>query len=137
MLLPPLIKNQLEAAHAASTNFEDIKVFLAAEHVPGQSGRFVKFFYFVWFGFTCKSLSLRYYKMDLSKSLSENLKGKTIIEYPILQVVIGDTENYPLVGTEDQRVVKKAIKNEEPCSKKGKLTFYEISDGELCDSDSS
>ena len=42
---------------------DQLSVFLPAEHTPGQSGRFNK--------------------MNLTKSLSENLKGVIIVEFPI------------------------------------------------------
>ncbi|MGH0130559.1 UNVERIFIED_CONTAM: hypothetical protein FKN15_062524 [Acipenser sinensis] len=37
-----------------------------------------------------KSNSLRYYELDSKKSLLENLKNKTVIEYPVLHIVLED-----------------------------------------------
>ena len=70
---------------------DQLSVFLPAEHTPGQSGRF--------------------YKMDLTKSLSENLKGVIIVEFPIFHCSV-DSHNFPIVG--DTSVIvrpKPGVKN--------------------------
>ncbi|XP_015246666.1 PREDICTED: box C/D snoRNA protein 1 isoform X1 [Cyprinodon variegatus] len=60
--------------------FDDVKVFMKAE------GR--------------KANSVRYHELDIEKSLRDNLSYKTIIEYPVLHVVLRDHwEDYPLKGT--------------------------------------
>lgn len=59
--------------------FDDVKVFLKAE------GR--------------KANSVRYHELDMEKSLRDNLSYKTIIEYPVLHVVLRDHwKEYPLKG---------------------------------------
>ncbi|KAK5613431.1 hypothetical protein CRENBAI_021826 [Crenichthys baileyi] len=59
--------------------FDHVKVFLKAE------GR--------------KANSVRYHGLDIEKSLSDNLSYKTIIEYPVLHVVLRDYwKDYPLKG---------------------------------------
>ncbi|XP_062308727.1 box C/D snoRNA protein 1 [Osmerus eperlanus] len=43
--------------------------------------------------------SVRYQELDMTKSLRENLKFKTVIEYPVFHVVLEDhCHNYPLKG---------------------------------------
>ncbi|CAJ1061084.1 box C/D snoRNA protein 1 [Xyrichtys novacula] len=59
--------------------FDHVKVFMKAE------GR--------------KANSVRYHELDIHKSLRDNLSYKTLIEYPVLHVVLGDHwKNYPLKG---------------------------------------
>ena len=71
--------------------------------------------------------------MDLSLTLSENLKGKIIIEFPIFRVVPKtELDDIPLVGS-TIKIQKKIVKGETEC-KRSKMTFYEISEGELSDS---
>lgn len=103
-------------------NVELLSVYLPAEHTPGQNGRF--------------------YKMDLTKSLAENLKGVIIVEHPTFHVSL--EQKYPLVG-DPNAVVKPVAKIETESSsssseddeegpsssKKSRLTFFELSDGEL------
>ncbi|XP_051233169.1 box C/D snoRNA protein 1 [Dicentrarchus labrax] len=61
------------------TPFDQVKVFMKAE------GR--------------KANSVRYHKLDIHKSLRDNLSYKTLIEYPVLHVVIRDHwKDYPLKG---------------------------------------
>lgn len=58
---------------------------------------------FVWFVFVC--LSARYHEMNMKRSLRDNLSYKTLIEYPVLHVVLRDHwGDYPLKepGTEPQ-----------------------------------
>ncbi|KAM9762498.1 box C/D snoRNA protein 1 [Menidia menidia] len=46
-----------------------------------------------------KANSVRYYELDLEKSLRDNLSYKTLIEYPMLHVVLKDHwKEYPLKG---------------------------------------
>ena len=115
------IESNPNIKHHLDDNFPS--VFLPAEHTPGQSGRF--------------------YKMDLTKSLSENLKGVLIVEHPTFYVSLD--QNYPLVGDSTALVTKPAVKietdsasssseDEGPSSsKKTRLTFFELSDAELSD----
>ncbi|KAM4739130.1 box C/D snoRNA protein 1 [Anableps anableps] len=59
--------------------FDDVKIFMKAE------GR--------------KANSVRYHELDAEKSLRDNLSYKTIIEYPVLHVVLRDYwKDYPLKG---------------------------------------
>ncbi|KAM4574783.1 box C/D snoRNA protein 1 [Fundulus diaphanus] len=59
--------------------FDHVKVFMKAE------GR--------------KANSVRYHQLEVEKSLKDNLSYKTIIEYPVLHVVLRDHwEHYPLKG---------------------------------------
>uniref|UniRef100_A0A8C6WM06 Box C/D snoRNA protein 1 n=1 Tax=Neogobius melanostomus TaxID=47308 RepID=A0A8C6WM06_9GOBI len=63
--------------------FEHVKVFMKAE------GR--------------KANSVRYHELDLQKTLRDNLSYKTLIEYPVLHVVLrGHWEDYPLKGPAEQ-----------------------------------
>ncbi|XP_029906098.1 box C/D snoRNA protein 1 [Myripristis murdjan] len=60
--------------------FDHIKVFMKAE------GR--------------KANAVRYHELDIKKSLRDNLSYKTLIEYPVLHVVVRDHwQDYPLKGT--------------------------------------
>lgn len=93
--------------------------------------------------------------MDLAKSLAENLKGVSLVENPVLHVVRQEEyldHLYPLVGPTPVQTVPKNRKKVEKSSatlmevvedddsdapsdsKKTKLTFYDVSDGELSDS---
>jgi len=106
------LRNALETHLASSTavvDLENLHIFLPVEHVQGQSKRF--------------------YPMDLSKTIGDNLKGTTIIEYPIFHVVIDPKDLFPLYGS---KIVVKH--RNEPPEKKSKLSFFEVSDGELSDS---
>ncbi|KAG2461379.1 box C/D snoRNA protein 1-like [Polypterus senegalus] len=48
-----------------------------------------------------RSDAVRYYKLDPTKSLIENLKNKTIIEYPTLHIVLKDqASKYLILGQE-------------------------------------
>ncbi|XP_010729260.1 box C/D snoRNA protein 1 [Larimichthys crocea] len=61
------------------TPFDHVKVFMKAE------GR--------------KANSVRYHELDIHKSLRDNLSYKTLIEYPVLHVVLRDQwKDYPLKG---------------------------------------
>ncbi|XP_034530070.1 box C/D snoRNA protein 1 [Notolabrus celidotus] len=61
------------------TPFDHVKVFMKAE------GR--------------KANSVRYHELDIHKTLRDNLSYKTLIEYPVLHVVLRDQwNNYPLKG---------------------------------------
>ena len=41
----------------------------------------------------------RYYQLDLQESLDTNLKGKVIVEYPTMHVVIkGMCQDYKILG---------------------------------------
>ncbi|XP_028260303.1 box C/D snoRNA protein 1 [Parambassis ranga] len=73
----PVIRQKLKMyVHAP---FGDVKVFMKAE------GR--------------KANSVRYHELDIKKSLRDNLCYKTLIEYPVLHVVLRDHwKDYPLKG---------------------------------------
>ncbi|XP_068445582.1 box C/D snoRNA protein 1 [Clinocottus analis] len=61
------------------TPFDHVKVFMKAE------GR--------------KANSVRYHELDIRKTLRDNLSYKTLIEYPVLHVVLGDHwKEFPLKG---------------------------------------
>ncbi|KAM9358422.1 uncharacterized protein znhit6 [Symphorus nematophorus] len=61
------------------TPFDHVKVFMKAE------GR--------------KANSVRYHQLDVHKTLRDNLSYKTLIEYPVLHVVLRDHwKDYPLKG---------------------------------------
>merc|ERR1712029_441998 len=46
----------------------------------------------------CSSTSPRYFKLDPDATLMDSLKGKTIIEYPTIDVVMrDDTDRFPLI----------------------------------------
>ncbi|XP_076026325.1 box C/D snoRNA protein 1 [Genypterus blacodes] len=63
----------------AQAPFDDVRVFMKAE------GR--------------KANSTRYYKLDMKKSLRDNLSYKVLIEYPVLHVVLRDySQDYPQKG---------------------------------------
>ncbi|XP_044217618.1 box C/D snoRNA protein 1 [Thunnus albacares] len=73
----PVTRQKLKMYVHAS--FDHVKVFMKAE------GR--------------KANSVRYHKLDLQKSLRDNLSYKTLIEYPVLHVVLRDYwKDYPLKG---------------------------------------
>ena len=113
-------------ANASPQPDQLFSVFLPAEHTPGQNGRF--------------------YKMDLAKSITDNLKGVIIVEFPVFHCSIHN-HNFPLVG--DTSVIlrpkPKTVKSETESttsssedddegpssSKKSRLTFFELSEGEL------
>lgn len=80
--------------------------------------------------------------MDAKKTIADNLKGITIVEFPIFQVVLDPKGRYPLVGTPGNPKMSKVKElscnpedDSSPLDKKAKLTFYEVSDGEISDSD--
>lgn len=62
-----------------------------------------------------------------------------IVEHPIFHVVLDPQDRYPLVGTalkvREPRVKKepgnKDTPKDDPLEKKPKLTFFDVSDGEL------
>ncbi|GLD49653.1 box C/D snoRNA protein 1, partial [Lates japonicus] len=59
--------------------FDNVKVFMKAE------GR--------------KANSVRYHELDMQKSLRDNLSYKTLIEYPVLHIVLREHwKDYPLKG---------------------------------------
>ncbi|XP_014822720.1 PREDICTED: box C/D snoRNA protein 1 [Poecilia mexicana] len=73
----PVIRQKLKMY--VHHQFEHVKVFMKAE------GR--------------KANSVRYHELDVEKSLRDNLSYKTIIEYPVLHVVLRDHwKDYPLKG---------------------------------------
>ncbi|KAM7409789.1 hypothetical protein PAMA_001332 [Pampus argenteus] len=73
----PVTRQKLKMYVHAS--FDHVKVFMKAE------GR--------------KANSVRYHKLDLQKSMRDNLSYKTLIEYPVLHVVLRDYwKDYPLKG---------------------------------------
>uniref|UniRef100_UPI0037E808F6 box C/D snoRNA protein 1 n=1 Tax=Semicossyphus pulcher TaxID=241346 RepID=UPI0037E808F6 len=76
----PVTRQKLKVyVHALS---DDVKVFMKAE------GR--------------KANSVRYHELDIHKSLRDNLSYKTLIEYPVLHVVLRDHwKEYPPKGTAD------------------------------------
>lgn len=108
-----------------------LRVFMAAEHVHGQGGRF--------------------YEMDLTKTLADNLKGAVVVEHPTFHVddARASADRYPRVDGSNPTSSSSAIGNGKPAKKsqavsnigdvpmkkKAKLTFYEVSDGELMTSD--
>ncbi len=71
--------------------------------------------------------------------MSDNLKGTVIVEHPIFHVVLDPQDRYPLVGTplkvREPKVKKepgnKDTLKDDPLEKKPKLTFFDVSDGEL------
>ncbi|XP_019749948.1 box C/D snoRNA protein 1-like [Hippocampus comes] len=71
----PIIRQKLKRyVHAP---IEDVNVFMKAEEL--------------------KANSVRYHKLDLQKSLRDNLRNKILIEYPLLHVVLSDHWNdFPL-----------------------------------------
>ncbi|XP_046634708.1 box C/D snoRNA protein 1-like [Daphnia pulicaria] len=107
------------------SDLNKVQIFLAAEHTPGQNGRF--------------------HLISLDKTLADNLKGTVIVEHPIFQVVLDPADEYPLIGTpvrvrEPKAKVERIAgatnssgdNNEQdgPDGKKQKLTFFDVSDGE-------
>ncbi|XP_068175647.1 box C/D snoRNA protein 1 [Antennarius striatus] len=74
----PVIRQKLKVyVHAPS---DHVKVFMKAE------GR--------------KANSVRYHELDIHKSLRDNLSYKTLIEYPVLHIVLRDKwKDYPLKGS--------------------------------------
>ncbi|XP_077441067.1 box C/D snoRNA protein 1 [Vanacampus margaritifer] len=73
----PMIRQKLKRYVYAPV--EDVSVFMKAE------GR--------------KANSVRYHKLDLEKSLRDNLHSKILIEYPLLHVVLRDHwKDFPLKG---------------------------------------
>ncbi|XP_062280407.1 box C/D snoRNA protein 1 isoform X1 [Scomber scombrus] len=73
----PVARQKLKMYVHAS--FDHVKVFMKAE------GR--------------KANSVRYHNLDIQKSLRDNLSYKTLIEYPVLHVVLKDYwKDYPLKG---------------------------------------
>ena len=46
----------------------------------------------------------RYHELDVQKTLKDNLSYKTLIEYPVLHVVLRDHwKEYPLKGKENKK----------------------------------
>ncbi|XP_041862926.1 box C/D snoRNA protein 1 isoform X2 [Melanotaenia boesemani] len=73
----PVIRQKLKMY--VNSPFDHVKVFIKAE------GR--------------KANSVRYHELDIEKSLRDNLSYKTLIEYPVLHVVLRDHwKEYPLKG---------------------------------------
>ncbi|XP_072245158.1 box C/D snoRNA protein 1 isoform X2 [Leuresthes tenuis] len=57
-----------------------------------------------------KANSVRYHELDFEKNLRDNLSYKTIIEYPVLHVVLKDHwKEYPLKGPDVHGVVKLCV----------------------------
>ena len=86
----------------------------------------------------------RFHLISLDKTLSDNLKGTVIVEHPIFHVVLDPQDRYPLVGTplkvrESKVKINPGNKNNqtdgESSEKKPKLTFFDVSDGELSEED--
>lgn len=74
--------------------------------------------------------------MDLGKTLAENLKSVSIVENPIFHVVREDKlNNYPVVGSSDPIPKRHHLQKdeEESPSKKSRLSYFDVSDGELSD----
>nr|XP_040039625.1 box C/D snoRNA protein 1 isoform X1 [Gasterosteus aculeatus aculeatus] len=72
------------------TPFDHVKVFMKAE------GR--------------KANSVRYHELDICKTLRDNLSYKTIIEYPVLHVVLGEHwKEFPLKGSADPASACKSV----------------------------
>jgi len=62
----------------------------------------------------------------MSKTIEANLKGASIIEYPIFHVVVDPKDSYPLFGSKTN-----VVKHQDgPPEKKSKMSFFEVSDGE-------
>ncbi|XP_051929465.1 uncharacterized protein LOC127605719 [Hippocampus zosterae] len=71
----PIIRQKLK--RYVHVPIEDVNVFMKAEGL--------------------KANSVRYHKLDLQKSLRDNLRNKILIEYPLLHVVLSDHWNdFPL-----------------------------------------
>lgn len=69
----------------------------------------------------------KYYELDLSQSLKENLKGKVIIEFPIIHVVLKGHESlYSIVDSsdEDEKEMKSFYKKKK--SNEGQRVIQEI-----------
>lgn len=95
---------------------EGLGIFLAAEHTPGQNGR--------------------YHKMEPDKTLAENLKGVVVVEHPVFHLVKPeDFDRYPLVNSSQPLKArsKEADADGPSDPKKSKMTFYDVSDGEISD----
>ncbi|XP_059197401.1 box C/D snoRNA protein 1 [Centropristis striata] len=87
------------------TPFDDVKVFMKAE------GR--------------KANSVRYHALDIRKTLKDNLSYKTLIEYPVLHVVLRDHwKEYPLKGpAEPASTCKSFATKKEGVDQKGEDVF--------------
>ncbi|XP_034945592.1 box C/D snoRNA protein 1, partial [Chelonus insularis] len=77
-----------------------------------------------------KNAELKFYELDLSLSIRENLANKTIIEFPTFYVILKDhSDAYNIIQTdeeEDEEISKnsnryKRKQNNQPCSKKKKV----------------
>ncbi|KAM4642160.1 box C/D snoRNA protein 1 [Discoglossus pictus] len=72
----PVIRQRLKAYMDSPS---DVKIFMKVEQRPHKT--------------------VRYYELDSSKTLLENLKNKTVIEYPTLHVVLKEfTNNFVVLG---------------------------------------
>ncbi|XP_053286555.1 box C/D snoRNA protein 1 [Pleuronectes platessa] len=99
----PVTRQKLKVYVQAPSNH--VKVFLKAE------GR--------------KANSVRYHELDIQKSLRDNLSYKTLIEYPVLHVVLREHwKEYPLKGAADPASARSgfATKGEEVDHKKEDVT---------------
>ncbi|XP_019953866.1 box C/D snoRNA protein 1 [Paralichthys olivaceus] len=99
----PVTRQKLKVyVHAPSS---DVKVFMKAE------GR--------------KANSVRYHELDIQKSLRDNLSYKTLIEYPVLHVVLREHwKEYPLKGPAEPASARSSFetKREEVDHKKEDVT---------------
>ncbi|XP_053178773.1 box C/D snoRNA protein 1 isoform X2 [Scomber japonicus] len=120
----PVARQKLKMYVHAS--FDHVKVFMKAE------GR--------------KANSVRYHNLDIQKSLRDNLSYKTLIEYPVLHVVLKDYwKDYPLKGPGSRipggtdiwtGTSETSPETEPPQEKKAKKEAgkEELEEGELTDS---
>ncbi|KAM6962589.1 box C/D snoRNA protein 1 [Aplochiton taeniatus] len=102
------VRRQKLKMYVSSSAFDHVKVFMKVE------GR--------------KANSVRYHELDLAKSLRDNLSYKTVIEYPVLHVVLrGHCHDYPL---------KEPGKIQPVSEKRAKMENMdeELEDGEIRDS---
>ncbi|GAB0094899.1 box C/D snoRNA protein 1 [Sergentomyia squamirostris] len=85
-------KNMLE--HYRSRGFGGIKILLKAERI--------------------KNCGKRFYDMDLTKSLKENLSGKGIVEFPIFLVIFREIKSeFDIIESDDEELMQKKSQRED------------------------
>ncbi|XP_023945811.1 box C/D snoRNA protein 1 [Bicyclus anynana] len=79
----PAFEGSKELLYYKSAGFSGVKVLLKAEKLKGSAKKF--------------------FELDLSESLAENLSGKCVVEFPIIFVVLKDhAYNFEIITPEDE-----------------------------------
>ena len=74
-----------------------MEVFMKAERIPLKNTRSLMQCEYVYITVKMVHFHSRYYNLDKEKSLRDNLVHKTVVEFPVLYVVLGsESREYPL-----------------------------------------